>query len=119
MNSAKWTLLTRILVYALLAATIAGCSVGRANRRISYWTKETAAHIPVGIPISDAKAFLASRGLDLRCCMSGGDIDDAYWATERHIGQFIWIEYNAEIVIDVTPDQRVSRVRVFRTGVGP
>jgi hypothetical protein len=119
MTSAKWTLLTRILVCTLLATTIAGCSLRRANKRIAYWTKETTAHIPVGTPIDEAKAFLASRGLDLRCCMSFGDADHAYWAMERDIGQFIWMEYNAEIAIEVTPDQRVSRVRVYRIGVGP
>jgi hypothetical protein len=119
MTPAKWTLLTRIFVCMLLAITITGCSLGRANKRIAYWTKETTAHIPAGTPINDAKAFLASRGLDLRCCMSNGDVDHAYSATERNIGQFIWMEYDAMIAIEVTPDQRVSRVQVYRIGVGP
>jgi hypothetical protein len=66
----------------------------------------------------DAQAFFATRGLELHCCMSGPDIEHAYSATERNIGRFGWIEYSALIVVDVSSDQRVSRVRVLRTGVG-
>jgi hypothetical protein len=118
MNSAKWTLLTRILVCALLATTIAGCSVGRANRRISYWTKETAAHIPPGTSLEDAQAFFASHGLNLRCCDSDDEFDHPYFAMERHIGQFFLLEYDAIITVEITPDRRVGRVHVTRIGVG-
>jgi hypothetical protein len=118
MNSAKWTLRTRILVCALVATTIAGCSLGRVNRRISYWTKETAAHVPAGTPLEDAQAFFASHGLNLHCCTSDDESDHAYFAMERHIGQFFLMEYDAIITVEITPDRRVGRVHVTRIGVG-
>jgi hypothetical protein len=102
----------------LSIAAFAGCTVGRANARVAYWTEETRVHVPVGSRIEDAQAFFASRGLDLRCCTSGPDINEAYSATERNIGRFAWTEYSALIVVDVAPDRRVSHVRVLRTGVG-
>jgi hypothetical protein len=106
------------LLWTLLACATAGCSLGRADSRIAYWQAETRAHVPVGSRIEDAQAFFAARGLELRCCMSGPDIEHAYSATERNIGRFGWTEYSALIVVDVSPDQRVSQVRVLRTGVG-
>jgi hypothetical protein len=100
-----------------LAQTIAGCSVSRADARISYWTKETQIHVPLGIQIAAAQAFFASHGMELRCCMSGPDIEHAYSATERDIGRFVWTEYSALIVVDVSADRRVNRVRMLRVGV--
>jgi hypothetical protein len=37
---------------------------------------------------------------------------------EHGIGRFGPVEYSALIVIDLSKEQRVSRVRVMRTGVG-
>jgi hypothetical protein len=113
------TSLARILVWFLAVTATVACSIGHANARIAYWTEETRVHVPVGSRIEDAQAFFASRGLQLRCCMSGPDIDRAYSAMERKIGRFVWIEYSALIVVDVSPDHQVSRVRVLRVGVGP
>ena len=111
-------LLVWTLLWTLLPGASAGCSVGQADSRIAYWQAETRAHVPVGSRIDDARAFLAARGLDLHCCMSGPQIEHAYSATERNIGRFGWIEYSALIVVDVSPDQRVSQVRVLRIGAG-
>ena len=106
------------LLWTLWVSVIAGCTVGRADARVAYWTEETRVHIPVGTRIEDAQAFFASRGLELRCCTSGPDIDRAYSAMERNTGRFVWTEYSALIVVDVASDRRVSRVRVLRIGVG-
>jgi hypothetical protein len=114
----KLTPLARMLGWYLSASTVAGCTVNHANVRVAYWTEEARLHVPVGSRIEDAQAFFASRGLQLRCCMSGPDIDQAYSATERNIGRFAWTEYSALIVVDASPDHRVSRVRVLRVGVG-
>jgi hypothetical protein len=35
-----------------------------------------------------------------------------------NIGRFAWTEYSALIVVDVSPEHRVNRVRVLRVGVG-
>jgi len=103
----------------LFLTPIVGCSIGRANARVAYWTEQARLHIPAGTPIAAAASFLATRGLQLRCCMSGPGIDRAYSATDRNIGRFGWIEYSTLIVVDVSSDQRVNRVRVLRIGVGP
>jgi hypothetical protein len=107
-----------MLVWCLLALAQAGCTVNHANARVAYWTEETRLHIPIGSRIEDAQEFFASHGLQLRCCMSGPDIDHAYSAVERNIGRFAWTEYSALIVVDASPDHRVSRVRALRIGVG-
>ena len=106
------------VMWCLIALAATGCSVDHADARISYWTKEAQINVPVGTPIGTAQAFFASRGLELRCCMSGPDIEHAYSAMERDIGRFIWTEYSALIVVDVSAEQRVNRVRVLRVGVG-
>jgi hypothetical protein len=106
------------LGFCLSVLTITGCTVGRANAKVSYWTEEAREHVPIGTRIENAQAFFASRGLQLRCCTSGPDIDQAYSTMERNIGHFVWTEYSALIVVDVAPDHRVSRVRVLRVGVG-
>ena len=118
MRLPKLTSLVWALGCCLSVSAITGCTVGRANARVSYWSAETRAHVPVGIRIEEAQAFFTSRGLQLRCCMSGPDIDQAYSAMERNIGRFVWTEYSALIVVDVAADHRVSRVRVLRVGLG-
>jgi len=106
--------LTSILSTLILTS----CSVGHANARVAYWTEEMRRHVPVGAPIAEAQAFLAGRGLELRCCLSGPDIEHAYSAMERDVGRYGWMEYSALIVVDVSSDQHVRRVRVLRVGVG-
>jgi len=118
MKSANGTFLARILACCLIALVLSACTIGRVNERVSYWTKETTAHVPVGASIEDAKAFFASRGLETRCCTSGFDSAPAITATERDVGRFVFTEYSVLIVVDMTSDRRVSGVRVFRIGVG-
>jgi len=107
-----------VVAGCLLLQLISGCSAGRADARVSYWMQEAQLHVPVGTPIADAIAFFASRGLALTCCMSGPDIEQAYSAMERDVGRFAWTEYSALIVVDVSREQRVRRVRVLRVGMG-
>ena len=100
------------------ACLLLGCSTGRANSRVEYWVEQTRDHLPVGTRLVDAERFFAARGLKLKCCMSGPDIDNAYSAMERNAGRFVFTEYSVLIVVDVSPDGLVNRVRVQRIGVG-
>ena len=50
--------------------------------------------------------------------MSGPDIDNAYSATERDVGRFVFMEYSVLIVVDVAPEGLLKQVRVLRIGVG-
>ena len=92
--------------------------MGRVNSRVAYWQKQTEIHVPVGTSLDDAKTFFSSHGLELRCCMSGPDIHDAYSASERNVGRFVFTEYSVLIVADVSANQTINRVRVLRIGVG-
>jgi hypothetical protein len=118
MKAPKLTPLFWTLAWCLSVLAISGCTIGRANARVAYWIEETRVHVPLGSRIEDAQAFFASHGLELRCCMSGPDIDRAYSAMERDIGRFAWTEYSALIVVDVASDRRVSQVRILRVGLG-
>jgi hypothetical protein len=100
------------------ALILAGCSMGRVNSRVAYWQMQTKVHVPAGTSLKDAQSFFSSRGLDLRCCMSGPDIRDAYSASERDVGRFGFTEYSVVIVADVSASNVVDRVRVLRIGVG-
>ncbi len=100
------------------ACLFLSCSTGRVNSRVEYWVEQTRDHLPVGTRLADAESFFASRDLTLRCCMSGPDIEHAYSATERNVGRFAFTEYSVLIVVDVSPDGLVNRVRVQRIGVG-
>jgi hypothetical protein len=88
------------------------------HARVAYWQQQTQIHIPKGTTIADARNFFATYGLELRCCMSGPDIHDAYSVTERTAGRFALTEYSVLVVADVSANQTVDRVRVFRIGVG-
>lgn len=101
-----------------LPLTLSACTMGRVNSRVAYWQEQTAIHVPVGTSLGDARAFFASHGLELRCCMSGPEIHDAYSASERNIGRFMLTEYSVLIVADVSEDQTINRIRILRVGVG-
>jgi len=92
--------------------------MGRVNSRVAYWQKQTEVHVPLGTSLDEAKRFFASQGLELRCCMSGPDIHDAYSATERNVGRFVFTEYSVLIVAAVSAKQTIDRVRILRIGVG-
>jgi hypothetical protein len=104
--------------FGTAALALAGCSMGRVNSRVAYWQKQTEIHVPAGTSLKDAQAFFSSQGLELRCCMSGPDIQGAYSASERGVGRFGFTEYSVLIVADVSASQVVDRVRVLRIGVG-
>jgi hypothetical protein len=81
---------TPAAVCALLCAfacLLLGCSTGRANSRVEYWVEQARDYLPVGTRLVDAERFFAARGLKLRCCTSGPDIDNAYFAMERNAGR--------------------------------
>jgi hypothetical protein len=102
----------------LSACLLLGCSMGRVHSRVQYWVGQTREHLPPGTPLKDAESFFAARGVKLRCCMSGPDIDNAYSATERDVGRFVFTEYSVLIVVDVAPDGLLRQVRVLRIGLG-
>jgi len=102
----------------ILLLFVAGCSMSRVTERERYWVETTAARMPMGTPLSEAKAIFASNGLELRCCMSGPEITNAFYAQERKVGRAFIMEYDVVIIVDVSKDDRVERVRVQRLGVG-
>ena len=106
------------VIFPAVALALVGCTMGRVNSRVAYWQKQTEIHVPVGSGLDDAQKFFASQGLELRCCMSGPDIRNAYSATERNVGRFVFTEYSVLIVADVSANQTIDRVRVLRIGVG-
>jgi hypothetical protein len=106
------------VIFPAVALALVGCTMGRVNSRVAYWQKQTEIHVPVGSSLDDAQKFFASQGLELRCCMSGPDIRNAYSATERDVGRFVFTEYSVLIVADVSANQTIDRVRVLRIGVG-
>jgi hypothetical protein len=104
----------------LIAVSLAlcSCSFGRVTDRMDFWSAATSAHLPPGTPLTDAKNFFSSQGLELKCCVRGPDIDNAYFARERKVGRSLLVEYDVAILVDVSKDERIERVRVQRWGVG-
>jgi hypothetical protein len=121
-RAARFQRTCRVGIIAALCAAgalmMSGCTMGRVNSRVAYWQRQTDIHIPVGTTLGDAQGFFASQGLQLRCCTSGRDIHEAYSANERNVGRFFFTEYSVMIVVDVSTNQTIDRVRVFRVGVG-
>ncbi|MGY1411078.1 MULTISPECIES: hypothetical protein [unclassified Luteimonas] len=101
----------------ILLLMLTACDFGRSASRIAYWQSETEKYLPVGISKGDAEKFFHDRGLTLRCCMSGPNIESAHAARERNIGRHFFMEYEANIIVDFK-DDKVDRVRVMRFGVG-
>jgi hypothetical protein len=106
------------IYFGVAAFASVGCSMDRVNSRVTSWQKQIDAHVPAGTSLKDAQAFFSSKGLELRCCMSGPNIHDAYAASERNVGRFAFTEYSVLIVADVSANQLIDRVRVLRIGVG-
>ncbi len=105
---------TTILVALLLSA----CSMERVSEREQFWRATTAARLPVGTPLVEAKALFAEHGLELKCCVSGENMRDAHYAAERNVGRALITEYDVAVIVDVSKDEKVERVRVQRWGVG-
>ena len=106
------------IICLFITLGLTGCSMWRVNSRVAYWQKQTEIHVPAGTSLGDAQKFFASQGLQLRCCMSGPDIHNAYSASERNVGRFVFTEYSVLIVADVSANQTIDRIRVLRIGVG-
>jgi len=101
-----------------VALQLSGCTIWLANSRVAYWQRQTEIHIPAGTTLVDAQRFFAEHGLELKCCISGPDIHDAYSTTDRNVGRLIFTEYSVLVVADVSANQTVDRIRVLRIGVG-
>ncbi|MRV76003.1 hypothetical protein GJ700_30245 [Duganella sp. FT92W] len=108
----------RIVSAVVSVLLLAGCSMARVYEREQYWTETTAARLPTGTPLADAKALFAANGLELKCCVSGPEMTKAFYASERNVGRALIVEYDVVVVVDVSKDDRVEQVRVQRWGVG-
>ena len=98
---------------------LSGCSLGRVNDRMTYWTSEANSHLPAGTSLDDAQRFFETHGLHLRCCVSGPPgAARYYYATERKVGRFFFTEYDVAVLVALTPARSVESVRVERWGVG-
>ena len=98
---------------------LSGCTTGRVAARMSYWTSETQAHLPVGTELADAERFFEARGLQLRCCVDAEpDVPKSYIASERNVGRLLWMEYSVAVFVRISATGRVEDVRVVRLGVG-
>jgi len=95
-----------------------GCSTGRVNERVAYWTKITADQVPPGITLERAKTILSARGLQLQCCVSGPDNKRSYFASEKDVGRFYFTEYSVVVIVNISQDNLVEDARVERWGVG-
>ncbi len=114
-NSRRYSIELAVLFSALLAT---GCSTGRVNERVSYWSKITADRIPSGSTLDNAEAVLAANGLQLRCCVSGPDDKKSYFASEKNVGRFFFTEYSVVVIVNVSQDGHVEDSRVETWGVG-
>lgn len=109
-------LLLRIFVPVLLLC-LAACDFGGSAARIAYWQNETRQKLPIGTRKNAAEIFFRDRGLELRCCISGPEMQDSHLAREDDIGRELITQYGAMIVVDFK-DEQVARVRVLRVGAG-
>jgi hypothetical protein len=104
-----------VICSALVAA---GCSTGRVNERVAYWSKITADEVHAGSTLEHAQTVLASHGLPLRCCVSGPDNKQSYFALENNVGRFFLTEYSVVVIVNASKDGRMEDARVERWGVG-
>jgi hypothetical protein len=109
----------RVITLSLAVSfLVAGCTGHRASARVEKLRSEIGTDVPVGTSIDVATQYFSQRGLRLKCCMTGPNIHSAYTATEHGIGRTLWVEYSALVVVDVSDERRVTRVRVMRVGLG-
>jgi hypothetical protein len=102
----------------LMVLLMCACSMGHVYEREQFWTATTAARLPLGTPLTEAKALFAANGLELKCCVSGDGMNEAYYALERNVGRALITEYDVAVIIEVSKDEKVARVRVQRWGIG-
>jgi hypothetical protein len=106
------------VIATVLTYAISGCSVSRVDNRVDYWQSISQTKLLPGTPLSEAQELFKAHGLELRCCTSGPNIKNAYTAIERNVGRKLLVEYDVVVLVDVSPDQKIERVRVQRWGVG-
>jgi hypothetical protein len=103
----------------LVSVVASGCSFGRVNERMVYWSTETQAYLPSGTSLADADRFFLARGLKLTCCVSGpAGAPKYYYAAEHNVGRMFITEYDVAILVSLNASQEVEGVRVERWGVG-
>jgi hypothetical protein len=108
-----------LLMIAVLATVSGGCTIGRVNERVAYWSKTTAQKLPPGSTLQDAKDLFAAAGLTFVCCVSAEpDLKPSWYAMERNVGRYFIVEYSVAVLVEVSPDDRILRVGVERWGVG-
>ena len=95
-----------------------GCSMGKVNERVAYWTKITADQVPPGSTLEKAQSVLSAHGLQLRCCVSGPDNKQSYFASEKDVGRFFFTEYSVVVIVNFSRDNNVEDARVERWGLG-
>jgi len=101
-----------------LALLLAGCTTYKVDKRVSYWQAETSEHLKQGASLAQATNFFKSKGLELKCCINGPDINNAYLAREKNVGRFFLVEYDVVILVSISSEKKVEKIRVQRWGVG-
>jgi hypothetical protein len=51
------------LLWISLTTCFVGCTMGRVNQRLAYWSKTTAEKLPSGSTLQDAKDLFSKAGL--------------------------------------------------------
>jgi hypothetical protein len=107
------------LLIGVVAIALGGCTIGRVNERVAYWSRTTAEKLPPGSTLQDAKDLFAAAGLEFVCCVSAEpQLKPSWYAMERNVGRYFIVEYSVAVLVEVSPDDRVVRVDVERWGVG-
>ncbi|WP_056447729.1 hypothetical protein [Massilia sp. Root335] len=107
----------RNLCIMAAALLLSGCAHHKAAERADYWRSETASHLPAGTSLDVAEKFFTDRGLQLVCCVNNGTGFKRY-AVEHDVAQSVITHYDVAILVDTTPEKRVSKVTVEQWGVG-
>jgi hypothetical protein len=100
---------------AILAA---GCSTGRVNERVAYWSKIITEQVRPGTTLEAAQSALSAHGLQLQCCVSGPDNKRSFFASEKDVGRLFFTEYSVVVIVNISRDNLVEDARVERWGVG-
>ena len=106
------------LAATCLALIVASCTSSRVDERMTYWSKVVANQVRAGSTIEGAKSVIAAQGLTLTCCVSGPDNKQSYFALEKHVGRFLFTEYDIAVIVNVSNDNHVTDARVERWGLG-
>jgi hypothetical protein len=102
-----------------MALSLTACSHQKVEQRTAYWRAETARSLPAGTSLEAAYAFFEQRGVQLKCCLNQlNGSPPVHYATERELGQSLFTRYDLAILVETTPDRRVSKVTVQRWGIG-